>query len=42
MGSIGHEYVGVVEAVGEDVQDLTVGDFVEDLTVGDFVIAPFT
>jgi alcohol dehydrogenase len=33
VGSIGHEYVGVVEAVGEDVQNLAVGDF---------VIAPFT
>ncbi|UQX86966.1 zinc-dependent alcohol dehydrogenase family protein [Jatrophihabitans telluris] len=33
IGSIGHEYVGVVEEVGEDVTDLTKGDF---------VIAPFT
>jgi alcohol dehydrogenase len=33
VGSIGHEYVGVVEAVGPDVRDLVVGDF---------VIAPFT
>ncbi|MCX5400784.1 alcohol dehydrogenase catalytic domain-containing protein [Streptomyces sp. NBC_00102] len=33
VGSIGHEYIGVVEAVGEDVRDLAVGDF---------VIAPFT
>ena len=33
VGSIGHEYIGVVE---------TVGDEVEDLKVGDFVIAPFT
>jgi alcohol dehydrogenase len=33
VGSIGHEYVGVVEAIGADVNDLTVGDF---------VIAPFT
>jgi threonine dehydrogenase-like Zn-dependent dehydrogenase len=33
VGSIGHEYIGVVEAVGDDV---------EDLEVGDFVIAPFT
>ena len=32
-GSIGHEYVGVVEAVGDQVADLAVGDF---------VIAPFT
>jgi threonine dehydrogenase-like Zn-dependent dehydrogenase len=29
---IGHEFVGVVEAVGDDV---------ENITVGDFVIAPF-
>lgn len=33
VGSIGHEYVGVVEEVGSDVRDLAVGDF---------VIAPFT
>ena len=33
VGSIGHEYIGVVEAVGPDVRDLAVGDF---------VIAPFT
>ena len=33
IGSIGHEYVGVVEDVGSDVTDLTKGDF---------VIAPFT
>ena len=33
VGSIGHEYIGVVETVGDDVKDLTVGDF---------VIAPFT
>jgi len=33
VGSIGHEYVGVIEAVG---------DKVTDLAVGDFVIAPFT
>ena len=33
VGSIGHEYVGVVEAVGSDVKDLAEGDF---------VIAPFT
>lgn len=33
VGSIGHEYIGVIEQVGEDVQDLLVGDF---------VIAPFT
>ncbi|MBK3623464.1 zinc-dependent alcohol dehydrogenase family protein [Streptomyces sp. MBT49] len=33
VGSIGHEYVGVVEAVGEGVKDLAIGDF---------VIAPFT
>src|SRR4051812_8349440 len=33
VGSIGHEYIGVVEAVGADVTDLAVGDF---------VIAPFT
>lgn len=32
-GSIGHEYIGVIEAVGEEVTDLAVGDF---------VIAPFT
>src|SRR3954469_14008532 len=33
VGSIGHEYIGVIETVGDDVKDLTVGDF---------VIAPFT
>src|SRR3954468_4956199 len=33
VGSIGHEYVGVIEAVGKEVTDLAVGDF---------VIAPFT
>jgi len=33
VGSIGHEYIGVVEAIG---------DAVTDLVVGDFVIAPFT
>jgi alcohol dehydrogenase len=33
VGSIGHEYVGVVEAVGDDVTGLAVGDL---------VIAPFT
>jgi threonine dehydrogenase-like Zn-dependent dehydrogenase len=33
VGSIGHEYIGVVEAVGADVQDLAEGDL---------VIAPFT
>lgn len=33
VGSIGHEYIGVVEEVGADVTDLAVGDF---------VIAPFT
>ena len=33
VGSIGHEYIGVVEAVGSDVTDLAPGDF---------VIAPFT
>ncbi|WP_435279615.1 zinc-binding dehydrogenase [Streptomyces sp. 1222.5] len=33
VGSIGHEYIGVIEAVGEDVKHLAVGDF---------VIAPFT
>jgi threonine dehydrogenase-like Zn-dependent dehydrogenase len=33
VGSIGHEYIGVVEAVGDDVTNLEVGDF---------VIAPFT
>lgn len=30
--AIGHEFVGVVESVGDDVRDLAVGDF---------VIAPF-
>jgi len=33
VGSIGHEYIGVIEEVGDDVKDLKVGDF---------VIAPFT
>src|SRR3954452_17664098 len=33
VGSIGHEYIGVIEEVGADVQDLSAGDF---------VIAPFT
>jgi alcohol dehydrogenase len=33
VGSIGHEYIGVVEAVGTDV---------DGLAIGDFVIAPFT
>jgi threonine dehydrogenase-like Zn-dependent dehydrogenase len=33
VGSIGHEYIGVIEAVGDQVNDLAVGDF---------VIAPFT
>ncbi|QKE85148.1 zinc-dependent alcohol dehydrogenase family protein [Arthrobacter sp. NEB 688] len=33
VGSIGHEYIGVIEAIG---------DAVTELTVGDFVIAPFT
>jgi threonine dehydrogenase-like Zn-dependent dehydrogenase len=33
VGSIGHEYIGVIEAVGDDVTDLAVGDL---------VIAPFT
>ncbi|MDR6623506.1 zinc-dependent alcohol dehydrogenase family protein [Sinomonas atrocyanea] len=33
VGSIGHEYIGVVEEVGPEVKDLAVGDF---------VIAPFT
>jgi alcohol dehydrogenase len=32
-GSIGHEFIGVVDAAG---------DAVEDLAVGDFVIAPFS
>lgn len=32
-GSIGHEYIGVVEEIGADVKDLRTGDF---------VIAPFT
>lgn len=32
VGSIGHEFIGVVEAVGNDVTDITVGDF---------VVAPF-
>lgn len=33
VGSIGHEYIGVIETVGPQVRDLAVGDF---------VIAPFT
>jgi alcohol dehydrogenase len=33
VGSIGHEYIGVIEEVGSDVKDLKKGDF---------VIAPFT
>ncbi len=33
VGSIGHEYIGVVEAVGDEVTDLAEGDF---------AIAPFT
>jgi threonine dehydrogenase-like Zn-dependent dehydrogenase len=33
VGSIGHEYVGVVDAIGDEVTDLAVGDL---------VIAPFT
>jgi alcohol dehydrogenase len=33
VGSIGHEYIGVIETVGDDVTTLSVGDF---------VIAPFT
>lgn len=33
VGSIGHEYIGVIEQVGDDVTGLKVGDF---------VIAPFT
>ncbi len=33
VGSIGHEFIGVVEAVGADVSNLAVGDF---------VVAPFT
>ncbi len=33
VGTIGHEYIGVIETVGPDVKDLKVGDF---------VIAPFT
>lgn len=33
VGSIGHEYIGVIEEVGSDVRELAVGDF---------VIAPFT
>lgn len=33
IGSIGHEFIGVVEAVGADVANLQLGDF---------VIAPFT
>jgi alcohol dehydrogenase len=33
VGSIGHEYIGVIEEVGSDVKDLKPGDF---------VISPFT
>ena len=33
VGSIGHEFIGVVEQVG---------DAITDLQAGDFVIAPFT
>lgn len=33
VGSIGHEYIGVIEEIGSDVTDLKKGDF---------VIAPFT
>ncbi len=33
VGSIGHEFIGVVEAVGDEVSNLAAGDF---------VIAPFT
>ena len=33
VGAIGHEFVGVVDAVGPDVRDLRVGDF---------VVTPFT
>lgn len=33
VGSIGHEYIGVIEEVGTEVKNLSVGDF---------VIAPFT
>ncbi len=32
-GSVGHEFIGVVDSVGDDVRDLAVGDF---------VISPFT
>jgi alcohol dehydrogenase len=32
-GSVGHEFIGVVDEIGKDVRDLTVGDF---------VIAPFS
>src|SRR4051794_39576276 len=32
-GSVGHEFIGVVDEIGEEVNDLTVGDF---------VIAPFS
>ena len=35
---MGHEYVGVVEEIGDDVRDVKVGDFV----VGSFVIADNT
>jgi alcohol dehydrogenase len=27
-GSIGHEFIGVVDAIGDDFKDLSVGDFV--------------
>lgn len=33
QGSIGHEYIGIIDEIGDDVTDLNVGDF---------VIAPFT
>jgi threonine dehydrogenase-like Zn-dependent dehydrogenase len=36
--AMGHEYVGIVEAIGDDVKTLTVGDFV----VGSFVISDNT
>src|SRR3954470_2023186 len=32
-GTVGHEFIGVIEAVGDDVHELSVGDF---------VIAPFS